>query len=310
MQRTLLSFIQEKGNILPDKIIDFSVDYSKLKIFDEFNTKDIKFPMVLSVPHKGSVFPEEFLAHTKYSPEELRCNEDSFVDELVVPASNAGIPMVAMNISRVFVDVNRDKIELDPTMFYNHPQADTNAGGRRCRVGLGVIHRITAKNHNIYDGLLNYDEVQERFKNVYDVYHKKLQQLIDKVIKKFGFCMVLDCHSMPSEICSLMQDTNKIDFCLGTLFEQSCPPDMHAIFKDSLSKSGYNVADNCPYSGAFITFNYCQPRKGIYTMQMEINRGLYMNERVYKKNDAFSKLSEDISQAILGLGNFLLDFKK
>ena len=110
-------FTQEKGNILSDKIIDFSVDYSKLKIFDEFNTKDIKFPMVLSVPHKGSVFPEEFLAHTKYSPEELRCNEDSFVDELVVPASNAGIPMVAMNISRVFVDVNRDKIELDPTML-------------------------------------------------------------------------------------------------------------------------------------------------------------------------------------------------
>ena len=45
-------------------------------------------------------------------------------------------------------------------------------------------------------------------------------------------------------------------------------------------------------------------------MQMEINRGLYMNERVYKKNDAFSKLSQDICQAILALGNFLLDFKK
>lgn len=121
---------------------------------------------------------------------------------------------------------------------------------------------------------------------------------------------MLDCHSMPSEICSLMQDTAKIDFCLGTLFEQSCPAEMHDIFKQQLEEDGYNVADNCPYSGAYITFNYCQPRKGIYTMQMEINRGLYMNERVYKKNNAFSMLSDNICKAILRLGNFLLDFKK
>lgn len=300
-----------KGLILADKKLDFKVDYSNLNIFDEYNSKDIKFPMVLSVPHKGMLFPEEFLANSRCGIDELRSNEDSFVDELVKKASDAGIPMVAMNIARSFVDVNRDKIELDPTMFYNHPHAnESNIGGRRCRVGLGVIHRITAKNHSIYDGLLDYNEVTERFARVYDPYHKKLQQLIDKVIKKFGFCLVLDCHSMPSEICSLMQDTAKIDFCLGTLFEQSCPAEMHDIFKQQLEEDGYNVADNCPYSGAYITFNYCQPRKGIYTMQMEINRGLYMNERVYKKNNAFSILSDNICKAILRLGNFLLDFKK
>ena len=262
---------------MADKKLDFKVDYSKLNIFDEYNSKDIKFPMVLSVPHKGMLFPEEFLANSRCGIDELRSNEDSFVDELVKKASDAGIPMVAMNIARSFVDVNRDKIELDPTMFYNHPHAnESNIGGRRCRVGLGVIHRITAKNHSIYDGLLDYNEVTERFARVYDPYHKKLQQLIDKVIKKFGFCLVLDCHSMPSEICSLMQDTAKIDFCLGTLFEQSCPAEMHDIFKQ----------------------------------QMEINRGLYMNERVYKKNNAFSMLSDNICKAILRLGNFLLDFKK
>ena len=300
-----------KDFIVTDKQLQFKVNYDKLKIFDEHNVKDIKYPLVLSVPHKGSVFPEEFLENSQCGVNELRSNEDSFVDELVKAASDAGMPMIAMNIARSFVDINRDKIELDPTMFYNHPHAnETNIGGRRCRVGLGVIHRITAKNHNIYDGLLDYNEVIDRFCNVYDPYHKRLQQLIDKVIKKFGFCMVLDCHSMPSEICSLMQDTTKIDFCLGTLFEQSCPAEMHDVFKKSLEESGYTAADNCPYSGAYITFNYCQPRKGIYTMQMEINRGLYMDERSYKKNDDFSKVSNEICRAILALGKFLLDFKK
>ena len=294
---------------MSEKQLDFKIDYKKIKIFDEFNTDNIQYPLVLSVPHKGQYFPEEFLKATSMSISELRKNEDAFVDELVLEASNKGIPMIAMNIARSFIDVNRDKIELDATMFYNHPSQEPNMG-RRCRLGLGVIHRITVKNHQIYDGLLDYNEVQERFVNVYDVYHKRLQQLIDKCMQKFGFCFVLDCHSMPSEICTLLQDTQKIDFCLGTLFDQSCPSEMHDFFKQGLEQKKYYVSDNCPYSGAYITFNYCQPRRKIYTMQVEINRGLYMDEHCYKKNDVFSKTCGDVSQNIIDFANFLLDFKK
>lgn len=148
---------------MAEKHIDFKVNYRKLRIFEECNTSEIKFPMVLSAPHCGQFFPEEFLNAVKMDINELRSNEDSFVDELVRPASDAGIPMISMNINRAFVDVNRDKIEIDPAMFFNHPQKDLPMG-RRCRVGLGVIHRISANNNNIYDGLLNFDEVQERFK--------------------------------------------------------------------------------------------------------------------------------------------------
>ena len=293
---------------MSDCHLDFKIDYRKIKIFDEANTDNIKYPLVLSVPHKGQFFPEEFLKATNLSQTELRRNEDAFVDELVMEASNQGIPMIAMNIARAFIDVNRDKIEIDPTMFYNYPNQEPSVG-RRCRLGLGVIHRITAKNHNIYKGLLDYNEVLERFENIYDVYHKRLQQLIDKCLQKFGFCFVLDCHSMPSEICNLLQDTQKIDFCLGTLFDQSCPDEMHAFFKKGLEAKNYYVSDNCPYSGAYITFNYCQPRRKIYTMQMEVNRGLYMNERLFKKNNQFSNTCKNISDNISDFAKFLLDFK-
>ena len=294
---------------MSDNHLNFKVDYKKIKIFDEFNTDNIKYPLVLSVPHKGSFFPEEFLENTSMSISELRKNEDAFVDELVIKASNYGIPMIAMNIARAFIDVNRDKIELDPTMFYNYPNPETILG-RRCRLGLGVIHRITIKNHQIYNGLLDYKEVEERFNNIYDVYHKRLQQLIDKCVQRFGFCFVLDCHSMPSEICTLLQDTQKIDFCLGTLFDQSCPKEMHDFFKRGLEQKNYYVSDNCPYSGAYITFNYCQPRRKIYTMQMEIDRSLYMDEHSFMKNSDFSNACSNISQNIIEFANFLLDLKK
>ena len=106
-----------------------------------------------------------------------------------------------------------------------------------------------------------------------------------------------------------MNDGKNIEFCLGNLFEQSCPADFSVFLKDELEKRNYHTTLNCPYSGAFITFNFCQPRRKIYTLQMETNRALYMEENVHKKNADFHKVSMDISASLLALAQFLLDFK-
>lgn len=294
---------------MSEKHIKFQVDYSKLKVVNEYNTKNQRYPLVLSVPHSGTVFPAEFLENVAVSENELRSNEDPFVDELVAEASDLGIPMISLNTGRAFIDVNRDAIEIDPAMFYNYPNTDIATNNKRCRVGLGLFHRITSERKNIYDGLLDYNEAQERIKNIYNVYHKSLQKIIDKTIKKFGFCLVLDCHSMPSKICNIMQDNRQIEFCLGTLFEQSCPTEVIEFMTHFLEQK-YNVSIDCPYSGAYISFNYCQPRKNVYTLQMEINRSIYEDETVYKKTPNFQYVSTDICNAITGLANFLLDFKK
>lgn len=291
------------------KKINFKVDYSKLNIISEYNTKNQRYPLVLSVPHSGRAFPPEFLQNTAVSESELRSNEDPFVDELVMPASDCGIPMISLNLGRAFVDVNRDAIEIDPSMFYNYPNAETILGNRRSRVGLGLFHRITAARKNIYDGLLDYNEAKERIKNVYDLYHSHLQKMIDHCSKKFGFCLVLDCHSMPSKICNIMQDNRQIEFCLGTLFEQSCPTEIYEFMQQRLGQK-YNVSLDCPYSGAHISFNYCQPRKNVHTLQIEVNRGIYSDESLYQKNNNFQYVSSDISAAIIDLANFSLDFRK
>ena len=294
---------------MDDKLLKFKVDYSKLDIISEYNVDNQRYPLVLSVPHSGRVFPREFLENVCVSEDELRSNEDPYVDELFMDASDRGIPMLSLNISRAFIDVNRDVIELDSSMFYNYPQNDLNPENKRCRVGLGLMHRITADRKNIYDGLLDYNEAQARIKNVYNLYHKSLQKLIDRTVKKFGSCLVLDCHSMPSKICNIMQDNRQIEFCLGTLFEQSCASEIIEFMTQQLEQK-YNVSLDCPYSGAYISFNYCQPRKKISTLQIEINRSLYEDEAVYKKTANFQYLSSDICDSVTGLANFLLDFNK
>ena len=192
--------------------IDFTVDYNKLDILTEFNTKDIKYPLLLSIPHCGTVFPEEFLKNINHDISVLRKNEDIHVKDLLLPAiTEGGVTALCLNISRSFIDVNRAKVELDPNMFYDYPKEDLGLNQQRSRYGLGIIHKVTAESQPIYNGLLSYKEAEERIKNVYDLYHKKMNDLIAKITKKFGFCLVLDCHSMPSKICSIISESPRID---------------------------------------------------------------------------------------------------
>lgn len=293
---------------MSDTCSALKIDYKNLTIYRENGTEEINYPLVVSVPHAGHCFPPEFLTLTSLKPEQLRSNEDLFVDEIVSPLGANGIPSIYMNLSRAFIDVNRDKIELDAKMFYDYPQDKITIENNRCRFGLGLIHRIDADNNLIYKSFLSYNEIQDRIKYVYDVYHKRLSQLIGKCLKKFGFCVVLDCHSMPSKICTIIPDNPRIDFCIGDLFSQSCPPQYTDFLLQKLTKKGYMVTTNIPYSGAYTTFNYCQPRKKVYTLQLEINRGIYANEKDMTKNDNFQRVSLDTSASILDFANFLLDF--
>ena len=66
----------------------------------------------------------------------------------------------------------------------------------------------------------------------------------------------------------------------------------HAI--TLLSAMGYAVAHNKPYAGGFITEHYGRPARGLHALQIEVNRGLYMNERTYQKSVGFDALARDL----------------
>ena len=290
---------------MDEKKLKISVDYKKIKVFSEYNVEKIKYPLIVSIPHSGKYFPPEFLQNVRFDEKTLRRNEDLLVDELLQGVIDAGITTIKMEVSRTFVDLNRDRLELDPQMFYNYPKETEVLFDKHCRVGLGVIHRINYKRENIYDGLLDYHEVEERLKNLYDVYHKRLLQLVNKCISEFGFCVVLDCHSMPSKICTILDSRKGIDICLGNLFNQSCPSEMDDLLATQFWNNNYSVEFNCPYSGAFITFNYCQPRKKMFTLQLEINRALYADEESLQKTADFYNVADDVSNAVIAFASNL-----
>ncbi|HBO50147.1 MAG TPA: hypothetical protein DD619_05130, partial [Alphaproteobacteria bacterium] len=104
---------------MADKHIDFTVNYQNLSVYNEFNADKIQYPLILSIPHSGTFFPPEFLQNVRFPEKILRRNEDLLVDKLLKGAIDKGLTALKMNITRTFVDLNRDRLELDPTMFYN-----------------------------------------------------------------------------------------------------------------------------------------------------------------------------------------------
>jgi len=103
-----------------------------------------------------------------------------------------------------------------------------------------------------------------------------------------------------------MDDNKKIDICLGDLFSQSCPLQITDVLLNAFQKKGYEVLKNVPYSGAYTTFNYCQPRRKVYTLQLEVNRALYANEQTLEKNQNFSKIQTDVCNAVFNFAKSLL----
>jgi len=86
------------------------------------------------------------------------------------------------------------------------------------------------------------------------------------------------------------------DFVIGDRFGASCDAKVTRLFREVIAQRGYQVQLNRPYAGGFITEHYGQPFKGVHALQIEINRGLYLNEEKLTRTANFNRLRRDLTQ--------------
>jgi N-formylglutamate amidohydrolase len=254
-------------------------------------------PLVLSSPHSGAEYPSDLLAASRLDPVTLRRSEDSFVDALFGAAPELGAPLLAARFPRAYLDVNREPWELDPAMFSDTLPSFVNARSPRVRMGLGTIARVVASGEEIYARKLCFAEAKQRVDALYYPYHRALGSLIEETEDAFGGCLVVDCHSMPSAAC-LSGGTEAADFVLGDCHGTSCAPEIIEAARCFLAERDFTVALNAPYSGGFTTGHYGCPERRRHALQIEINRGLYMDERNYRRKPGFSRLAADMAGLI------------
>lgn len=222
---------------------------------------------------------------------------------LAAAAPAFGAPLVAATFPRVYLDANREPYELDPDMFRTALPDYVNSRSARVQDGLGTVHRFAADGAEIYRAPLDLAEVLLRIERFYLPFHAQLERLIRGTVRRFGLCILLDCHSMPSAVeAELGPEAAPLDYVLGDLNGQSCAPAVADRAAAILARRGWRGRRNDPYAGAFITRHYGQPRRRVHVLQLEVNRALYMDERRLVANDGFKAVANVLSELIAGLG--------
>lgn len=268
--------------------------------FDLLRPKEWSAPVIFASPHSGQDYPEAFIKASRLDPLGLRRSEDAFVNDIFAAAPDFGAPLLAARFPRVFVDPNREPYELDPDMFEDDLPDHVNTASPRVEAGLGTMARVVTSGEEVYGDKLLFEEAHQAIKATYVPYHEALQELLDEAQARFGCCLLIDCHSMPSIGGPMDRDPGfqRVDFILGDRYGASCHPDVTRDVERILKAMDYVVTRNNPYAGGFTTDHYGEPAKGRHTLQIEINRALYMNELKIERTAGFDALKENINTLI------------
>ncbi len=265
-------------NVLSTAMIDVSVPQGN------------SVPLILDSPHSGRMYPDDF--HYIIPQFWLRQTEDSYVDELFSFAPSCGVTLMKANFTRSYIDVNRAMDDLDPTMISGALPFALEPT-ERSYAGYGLIRHL-CRGQAVYANKLPAEEIQKRLQECYAPYHAMLKKLINDAHKQFGAVWHINCHSMPSHIMVKARP----DFILGDRDGASSEPEFIYTLADALRRLGYTVAHNDPYKGVEIVRRYGHPRANFHSVQLEINRSLYMDEETLERSKDFAALTHDLATVI------------
>jgi N-formylglutamate amidohydrolase len=266
---------------------------------------DPELPLVLDSPHSGNRFPGDFDAVV--SEAQLREAEDCFVDELWGAAGGLGAPLLAAQFPRTYLDPNRHAGDIDPDLIDGRWHGEIVASGK-ARIGKSLIWRTLEDGRPIYGRKLGADEVRLRIERFHAPYHEALRTLLYNTHRRFGAVWHINCHSMRSVAGKQSDDGEgrpRADIVLGDRDGTTCDPGFTEFVRATLAGMGYDVKVNDPYKGVELVRAYSSPRTQRHSLQIELNKRLYMDEATLQKHAGFAGLQRNLEALLRALAAWL-----
>lgn len=259
-------------------------------------------PVVFDSPHSGSIYPSDF--DHRLDPMLLRQAEDAHIEELFAPVAVMGAPLLHALFPRAYIDPNRDVLDIDVEMIEGDWPDPVEPTYKTLGRGAGLIWRQMRDHGYLYDRKLTVEEVRNRIKTCWRPYHDALADLINKAHARHGVSYHIDCHSMPARGDSSSEDgpVDRADFIVGDRDGTTCDPGFTTLIVDHLRTAGYDVAINDPYKGVELVKRYSDPFAGRHSVQLEVNRRLFMDEVTLAKTEDYLRMEQTIAtlcQAII-----------
>ncbi|MEM7743266.1 MAG: N-formylglutamate amidohydrolase [Pseudomonadota bacterium] len=252
---------------------------------------------VFNSPHSGRRYPDELVARSRLDALSLRASEDALVDDLFAAATSHGAPLLCATVPRAYLDLNRAPGEMDPALIEGVAPGGLN---QRIAAGLGVVPRIVSEGASIYDGKITLAEAVARISRIHAPYHQQVDTLLQRARARFGTAVLFDCHSMPSEALRAAPRVRgrMPQIVLGDRFGASAERAVVMETQRAFEAEGFVVARNAPFAGGYITQRYGRPSRGMHAIQIEIDRGLYLDQTRIEPGPAFHEICERLGRVI------------
>ena len=266
--------------------------------FTHLRPSDNRVPLVLDSPHRGIEYPDDF--RFAVAAKELRRAEDSFVDHLYSAGPGLGAVLIAARFPRSYIDPNRSLLDVDTSLL----EADWPGPAMRSRkteLGIGLIWRVLDSGQPIYDRKLSVEEVKQRIVRYHQPYQRAVKNAMDEAYGHFGAVWHLNLHSMPAMSSSISEEgpgKPRADFVLGDRDGTTCEPEFTARVGAALRAMGYDVKINDPYKGVELVRAFSDPAAGRHSLQIEVNRRLYMDEETRERNPGYEGLRDNLTRLL------------
>lgn len=273
-------------------------------VWRRWDPRGAAVPLVLDSPHSGTSYPADYRHVAPLSL--LRRSEDTHVEALFGDAPDYGAALLGALFPRSYIDANRALSDLDPAMI-DGDWPEPLEPGQKTTLGIGLIARYCGTRDPIYDRKLSVAEVARRIETYWRPYHRELDRLVDALHARFGVVFHLDCHSMPPVgVAGMAVDagTRRADFVLGDRDGTTASPDFVAAAEGFLVGRGYEVRINNPFKGVELVRRHGRPAARRHSLQIEVNRRLYLDEETREPNGDFARTRRDLAALVARLAEF------
>jgi N-formylglutamate deformylase len=252
-------------------------------------------PVVFDVPRSGTWYPCDFKPSATF--QEVHRSVSMYLGELYDVVPTQGATLLYALFPNAYIDANRHETDVDPELLVDAwAGPGTLAPTVKSKLGIGLIHSL-AGNSPLYSEKLTAADVRQRIEGYFLPYHNELARIIETqhAAKKVSYH--ISCHSMASigGRSTLDAGTARSEIDIGDLNGKSCSPELTALVARTFSAAGYQVTSNFHYAGAECVTRHGRPSEGRHSLQIEINRKLYMDEQSCTKNEGFGKLQAVIA---------------
>jgi N-formylglutamate deformylase len=254
-------------------------------------------PLLIDVSRSGREYPKQYRSPLPFTT--VHDNVSMYVEDLWAGAPEVGATLLYCSFPNTWIDVNRNELDMDPEVVDGQWPAELKPTARTLE-GLGLIKTKARYGEPFQERKLSTAEIEERLNVYYHPYHAELKRIADDLYARFGRLLQISCHCMSAVGAPTHPDAGKprADFCVSDLRGKTASKAAMDLVVETLRSYGYSVSINEPYIGNELIRRIGDPRRSINSIQVEINKKLFMNTHTFRATEDLAKVKTDLDRLL------------